>query len=273
MDKIVTMSHLNAYIGRFAAKRHRRPVEKKTGWDVEGSFLEKIPILALRNRDMENESPLSWKRDRNLDHAITLAVSRLKAWQAFRPASSDKLGRKIESDLPGILLNLQRQLREYHVESLQDITKLNQRKYNKVLVLIAKAVGNLSSHKSDLYPMLGSKLLHLLLPEFFPIWDTAWIKSRCLVNEPRDLKDWLPPEVVQKLNFYNEASAEYGRYFALMLRDLEKTGVREYTRIAKALIRHSRIPQEVIYFHFFDISTIVFEFCLLGKHVGCGNGG
>ena len=41
MDRIVTMHHLNAYTGRFAAQRHRRPAEKKTGWDVEGSFLEK----------------------------------------------------------------------------------------------------------------------------------------------------------------------------------------------------------------------------------------
>jgi len=182
MDRIVTMSHLNGYIGRYAAKRHRRPVEKKTGWDVEGSFLEQIPILALRNRDMEDESPLSWRRDRNLDHAITLAFNRLKAWQAFRPASADKLGQKIKSDFPGILLKLQRQLREYHVKSLRDIVKLDQKEYNKVLVLIAKAVGNLSLHKSDLYPMLGSKLLHLLLPEFVLILDTAWIKSRCLVN-------------------------------------------------------------------------------------------
>jgi hypothetical protein len=272
MDRIVTMRHLNAYIGRYAAKRHRRPVEKKTGWDVEGSFLEKIPILALRNRDMEDESPLAWRWNRNLDHAITLALNRLKAWQAFRPTSADKLTREIESDLPSVLLKFQRQLRGYHVKSLRDIMELDQNEYNKVLVSVAKTVGNLSSHKSDLYPMLGSKLMHLLLPEFFPIWDTAWIKNRCLVKEHRDLKTWLPPEVVRKLNSYNKASAEYGWYFALMVRDLEKTGIKEYDRIAEALIRHSRIPQEVIDYHFFDISTIVFEFCLLGKHIGCDIG-
>jgi len=45
--------------------------------------------------------------------------------------------------------------------------------------------------------------------------------------------------------------------------------VREFQKIATALIRHSKIPQEVIDYHFFDISTIVFEFCLLGKHIGC----
>ena len=44
MDRIVTMRHLNAYIGRYPTKRHRRSVEQKTGWNVEGSFLEKIPI-------------------------------------------------------------------------------------------------------------------------------------------------------------------------------------------------------------------------------------
>ncbi len=149
MDRIVTMGHLNAYIGRYAARRHPRPVEKKTGWDVEGSFLEKIPILVLRNRDVEEESPLSWRRDRNLDHAISLALNRLKAWQAFRPTNADKLGRKIELDFPGILLKLQRQFREYRVKSLRDIMKLDQMKYNRVLVLIAKTVGNLSSPRFE----------------------------------------------------------------------------------------------------------------------------
>jgi hypothetical protein len=149
---------------------------------------------------------------------------------------------------------------------------LEQNKYSKVLILGAETVANLSSYKSDLYPMLGSKIMHLFLPEFFPIWDTAWIKKRCLVSEPQNLETWLPHDVALKLNSHSKASAEYGWYFALMLRDLEKTGIKEYERIAEALIRHSRIPQEVIDYHFFDISTIVFEFCLLGKHIGCDIG-
>ena len=269
MDRIITMTHLNTFIGRYSTKRHRRSVERTTGWDVEGNFLEKIPILALRNRDIENESPLSWRSDRNLRHAISLTLDRLKAWQAFRPLNSDKIVRKVKIDLPGIIKNLQRQLRKCYVGSLWDIMDLEQNKYNKVLILVAETVGNLSSYKSSPYPMLGSKIMHLFLPEFFPIWDTAWIKNRCLVSEPKTLETWLPPKVVLHLTSHSKASAEYGRYFALMLRDLEKTGVREFQKIAKALIRHSKIPQEVIDYHFFDISTIVFEFCLLGKHIGC----
>ena len=269
MDRIITMTHLNAFIGRYSIKRHRRSVERKTGWDVEGNFLEKIPILALRNRDMENESPLSWRSDRNLRHAVSLALGRLMAWQAFRPANANKLARKIETDLPGLIMKFQEQLRECHVESLWDIMDLEQNKYSKILILGAETVANLSSYKSDLYPMLGSKIMHLFLPEFFPIWDTAWIKNRCLVNEPKNLETWLPHEVALRLNSHSKASAEYGWYFALMLRDLNKTGVRGFQKIAKALIRHSKIPKEVIAYHFFDISTIVFEFCLLGKHIGC----
>jgi hypothetical protein len=271
MDRIITMTHLNTFIGRYSAKRHRQSVEQKTGWDVEGNFLEKIPILALRNRDMENESPLSWRSDRNLRHAITLTLDRLKAWQAFRPMNSDRVVRKVGMDLPGIIKKFQRQLIEFHVESLWDIMDLEQNRYNKVVILVAETVGNLSLYKSDLYPMLGSKIMHLFLPEFFPIWDTAWIKKRCLVNEYKNIETRLSPELFLELNSHSKASVEYGRYFALMLQDLMKTGKSEYKKITNALIRYSRIPKEVIDYHFFDVSTIVFEFCLLGKHIGCKN--
>jgi hypothetical protein len=125
------MTHLNAFIGRYSTKRHRRSVERTTGWDVKGNFLEKIPILALRNRDMENESPLSWRSDRNLRHAISLTLDRLKAWQAFRPLNSDKIVRKVKIDLPDIIKNLQRQLRKYYVGSLWDIMDLEQNDYKE----------------------------------------------------------------------------------------------------------------------------------------------
>jgi hypothetical protein len=272
MDPIVTMKHFNAYTGRSSSIKWRKTPAKTTGWDIEGNLLEKIPILALRNRDMEENSPLSWEPDRNLRHAINLALERLKAWQAFRPIKADKVTRKVAAAVFIRLIKLQGHLKEHQIESVWNIMKLDQKEYDQVVVLISETAGALSSFKSKFYPMLGSKIMHLLLPEFFPVWDTAWIKNRCLGSESKDLETWLTGETISRLNRQGKASADYGWYFTLMLRDLDRIGIREYSKIEKALIKYSRIPKEVLDYHFFDLSTIVFEFCLLGKHLGCKPG-
>jgi len=269
MDRIVTISNFNSYTGRYSLKKNRRPIKKKTDWYIEDNLLETIPVLALRNRGINSNdgSPVWWKNDRNLRQAIVLTMETLKAWQAFRPEKASNLMPKLEDGLPRIVLAFQRQMAKYAIETIWDIMQLKQDKYNEVLRLITKTVSEVSSYKSVDVPMLGSKIMHFLFPEFFPVWDTAWIMNECLINEPDHLGCWLPNDIQSELKYHSKAASMYSYYFALMMNDLNKTRDKEYSNIEEALIRHSGIPREVIDWHFYDISPIVYEFCLLGKHI------
>ncbi|MCC6545313.1 MAG: hypothetical protein IT392_12585 [Nitrospirae bacterium] len=269
MDRIILMKNLNAYTGRFSSKNNQKTPEKKVGWYIEDNLLEKIPILALRNRgiDSANDSPFSWKRDRNLRQAITLALETLKAWQAFRPGKAKELMSDLIDDMPGIIVSFQKQMSKYDVGNVRDILHLEQDMYNAVLKLVAKTVAEVSAYKTDQTPMLGSKIMHFLYPEFFPVWDTGWIKNKCLINEPDHMGAWLPKDVLNQMKGHSQAAATYSHYFSLMLKDLDQIGAREYRKMEDVVIRHAEIPREVIEWHFYDITPIVFEFCLLGKHI------
>ena len=268
MGQIVNIKNFNLYCGRYSQKANPKTPEKEIGWHIEDNILEKLPVLALRNKSIGEKSspPLLWKKDRNLFHAIGLTLETLKGWQAFRPEESNKIIDKLKNALPKIVLRFQEDMHSYEVETLRDIMKLEQGDYDEVLQIVAKAVGKISAFKNDSTPMLGSKIMHFLYPEFFPVWDTAWIKNVCLKNENESLEEWFSERVEKRLSDKQEAVAEYMHYCALMLKDLDETGPRECNKIARALIGYSKIPNEVIYWHFYDISTLIFEFCLLGKH-------
>ena len=269
MSNIVSSKNFNAYCGRYSRKAKHRTPERKIGWYIEDNLLEKIPVLALRNRriDERNDLPFSWRRNRDLTQAIDLTLNTLKAWQAFRPANSDKIIKKLRSDLPQMIMKFEERIRRYNVRKVWSIRNLDQVDYNSVLEIVSKIVGEISNYKTERYPMLGSKVMHFLFPEIFPVWDTAWIKNECLNNEDEPHKQWLPAEVVATLHNYNSAAAEYASYFALMLRDLDLVGQKAYKKVEKAFVTYSEIPKDVIFYHFYDMSPIVFEFCLLGKHI------
>jgi hypothetical protein len=269
MSNIVSSKNFNAYCGRYSRRAKPKTPESKIGWYIEDNLLEKIPVLALRNRSMseKNDSPLSWRRNRDLTQAIDLALNTLKAWQAFRPEKSQKIIEKLRSNLPQMIMKFEERIHRYNVSDVWSIMTLPQTNYNRVLEIISKIVGDISSYKTERYPMLGSKVMHLLFPEVFPVWDTAWIKNECLNDEDGTHPQWLPSEVVATLNNCNSAAAEYASYFAIMLNDLDEVGKKAYKKVEKAFVTYSQIPKGVIFYHFYDISPIVFEFCLLGKHI------
>jgi hypothetical protein len=105
---------------------------------------------------------------------------------------------------------------------IRDVRKVP-RKYDRILVAMADAVGELSFLKGG-KPMLGSKIMHFLLPEFFPVWDTAWVGT-ALANEDLSaghLGKWLPESVIDRLRALRRAdpAIEYAKYVALMMREL-----------------------------------------------------
>ncbi len=63
-------------------------------------------------------------------------------------------------------------------------------------------------------------------------------------------------------------SITYGRYVALMLKEIDDTQADEYKKISEAFVRYSEVDAKVIEWHFADLAPLLFEFCLLGKHNG-----
>lgn len=269
MGQILTIRNFNAYTGRYARSTNSRTPEAQIGWYLYDSVHEKLPILALRNREPDDEWPLVWTGGRNTRMAVEATLDSLKAWRAFRPHSARALRRPLSSAVPRVLASFQRKARAAKLTCIRDVRKAD-RKYRRVLMAMADVVGKLSILKGS-EPMLGSKIMHFLLPEFFPVWDTAWVKRTALAYEnisTKYLGKWLPKSVTDRLLAREHArpAIQYARYVALMMRDLAETSRRDYRRIESAYVRHSEVDEDVVWWHLGDLAPILFEVCLLGKH-------
>jgi hypothetical protein len=102
-------------------------------------------------------------------------------------------------------------------------------------------------------------LMHFFFPEFFPVWDTEWIKKQCLTNEKLEV----PKIVMRKMGM--GAGSEYASYVDLMVKDLAKVG--DYYAVRKACLQMAWMNEDVADWLYHDMSPTVFEICLLGKHI------
>ncbi len=269
MGQIFSIRNFNAYIGRYSRRTTTHTPEWQTGWYLEDAIHEKLPILALRNREPDVNGPLAWRPGRNTRIAVTATLDTLSAWQAFRPQSARSLRPQLSSAVPRILESFQRKALAMHITSIDAGLNADWRTYERMLVAMAEAVGKLSVLKSA-QPMLGSKIMHFLLPEFFPVWDTVWIKT-ALADEDdaiESLGRWMPAPVGSALSRreYAKPAIKYARYVALMMKDLGQTSARDYKAIERAYVRHSKVKEDVVWWHFYDLTPTLFEVCLLGKH-------
>lgn len=241
MGVILNITNLNSYIGRY--RKENKSVEKRIGWSSYGLIIEKIPVLALRNRNYNSDKfwPLSWESNRNLPIAIELACKSLKAWQAFRPYDSEKVIMKIKRYLPKIVLDLQRQFVKYDTYCADDFRG---RQEGRVLEIISKEIYKLSNLKNSDSPMLGSKLLHHFFPEIIPVYDTMWIGSKTLKGR--------------------NIGQDYKKYLSLMIEEIRSTKKNEIRDMEKTFIKHTEIPKPVVKWHFKNLTPILFEVCLLG---------
>jgi hypothetical protein len=238
----------------------------KIGWYIYDLVCYPAPIAALRSlnkydEDKEAHATFSWKTDANLQRAITLTCDLLKAWQAFRSGVQgiqEQLIPSLQDNLPNILLTFQREAKDLGVRRILDV-KPNDPWYSSLLLAMARAVGEIAKLKQVDNPMLGSKVMHFLFPEFFPVWDTEWIKRQCLAKEA--LKG--NAKVARDLG--EGAGANYAAYVDLMVRDLANT--HDYLAIKKACLQLAWMTEDVADWFYDDIAPTVFEICLLGKHV------
>jgi hypothetical protein len=260
MGQILNIKNLKSYINH---------TEEKTKWYVYELLQEKFTVLSLRCNENDNDGPLCWRDDRNLDYAIDLTLKLLKKWQVYRPFSPDKIIKNLKLNLPQIILKLQRQLLD---RKLKDLWHLNESQRDEVVIIMSVAVAEICSYKNDAsQPMIGSKILHFLLPEFFPVWDTEWIKDKGLRNESIDIS--AAERVHDRLNG-QEAAIEYASYLTLMLKEFAQTPAKEYKKLKNTCLMHSssdmdgyaQLWPKVVEWNFYNLGPLLFEVCLLGKH-------
>jgi hypothetical protein len=170
-----------------------------------------------------------------------------------------------QSKLPKIVKRFTADMKKQNVERLADVNPKN-KNYWKTVSILARAVSEVSMLKGANNPMFGSKMLHFLIPELFPIWDTEFIQNQVLVHE--DLPQ-LPEFVLNELR--DQAARAYAQYINLMLQDFACISTREYAAIEKRMLeracgkKYYQSTREVCDWHYDGLIPTVFEICLLGK--------
>ncbi len=205
---------------------------------------------------------------------MSIILPLLRDYNALRSSKrgvQQKLTRSLRDRLPQIIDNFQSDIRGTKVNSIGDLQPGSPH-YHRVLWAMAIAVESLSAlkTKNPTVPMLGSKVLHFLMPEFFPVWDTKRIRKECLANENMaDLRKDIT-EVTRALK--TKAAIEYATYVHLLVSELAKISRLKYRQVEKACIhkavgiQDATCAKQVLDWHYGDMRTIVFEICLLGKH-------
>ena len=265
-------------------KNIRNFINSKIGrdrWPIYSLFLEPLPILAIRNLNEYNDhytekdwhSTFSWDNKTKLRDAIQTAIPRLQGYGALRsnePGGQRRLQATLKRKLPKILKRFQSHARRLKIRRLSDI-KPNQRQYRDYLIAAANAVGEVSSTvKKVNTPMIGSKVMHFFLPEFFPIWDTAVVYKKALKYE-KNLSS-LPDGTID--NILTPAGKSYALYVHLLVTELSQASDRQRSQVLKSCIRQCAkecdvsVSQmwNVLDFHYDDLWPTVLEICLIGKH-------
>ena len=116
--------------------------------------------------------------------------------------------------------------------------------------------------------MLGSKVLHFFFPEFFPVWDSAWI-GKTIRRLSRSDKITLGGAWDFKGRSAT-AAQQYAEYLDLMFNDVKQTHARTVKKLKRTVVSFSAARNGhnslnvVIDENLGDSSPILFELCLLG---------
>jgi hypothetical protein len=255
--KILTHRNAQTYCWR---------TQNKTKWYVYDLIAIPMTVLGLRNLNSYKSSKnpqwvFSWKKDANLRRAIELVFLFLKGWQAFRTSvPSEKKIRQLKDRLPSLLLRFQNEMKKLRVFS---ISELNHRHKIAVIRAMEKTVHQISQYKTEDNPMLASKILHFFFPEFFPVWDTYWIRNKCLKPLSEQGCYDLSTELTEELKDLNPAAQEYARYVELLLKEIENKP--PLPRIRAMILRNGEFDANAIDWHYYDLTPTFFEMCLLGR--------
>ena len=267
MANIQTAKNLNRFIKKSGKEKS---LEEKSGWYLWSSVHQRIPALALRNYASDEGLFWSWNRGRNLDIALDVVISILRGWQAFRPVPYNEVKDELKRLSARGIIRIQNVFRKWKCANARDISQLTGREYYTILFKMAELVAELSMLKTPNNPMLGSKVMNFMMPEFFPMWDTAWIGKALAEHDYQlpDKEDWLPSHLLSRLEQkeYANAALEYAWYLAIMFEDMDTTPRKESKKAVANYINHSEVPKKVFEWFIDSADTLVFERCLLGMY-------
>ena len=223
-------------------------------------------VLGLRNlnpyrRDTLPRWVLSWKNDANLRRAVELVFLFLEGWQAFRTSVPRKRRiAKLKHKLPTLLLRFQTRMKRAGIFCIADV---NEREKLLVVRAMAEVIHAISIYKTETNPMLASKILHFIFPEFFPVWDTYWIKNKCLARLDRLGSYTLSSQLEEEVSGLNKAAQEYARYLELMLNNISR---RYAAKAIKAtFLREGEFNEPVVNWYYYNLTPTFFEMCLMGR--------
>ncbi len=261
MGKIMTVENLQAYESGPGANPN---------WPIADLVYQKVPILSYRNYFCEYDDaqwPLCWD-SRRVSFALRLVAEILKSWQAFRPLPAEAVVKKLEPAFPKIVGILQATLYRHAKAGVSSVVP-NSPPWREIIVAMAKAVSDVSGAKGIQNPMLGSKVLAFFFPDFFPVWDTAWIKKRGLSQ--RNASDF-DSQIHENLKG-DVAAIEYAQYLILMLKEASTVSDELYETLLAECLRQCHVRgyshhRELIDEFYVDLTPLLFETCLLGSVAG-----
>ncbi len=271
MGTILNVTNLQSY----ASTRYR---DDLPGWPVADMLHVKLPVLAYRDYVAsydEKEWPFCWNSKRHTTAALRLTVTMLMSWQATRRRGGAALIlKRLEPRFPTIVRHLQTVLRRHSNTWLEsdDGVAPHTKAHLDTVRAMATAVGDIAeivktkSKSPTVNPMLGSKVLSFFFPDFFPIWDTAWL-SKALAAPLRESTDQ-GAAVTMADGLRSPAARNYAKYVNLMIVDAWDTSVDEYRQLerecVRLCIRDGYEGAKRVLDQFYAL-PVLFEACLLGR--------
>jgi hypothetical protein len=271
MGEILNIRNLQSY----TSARYHNDLPR---WRVADMLHVKLPVLAYRDYVTtydDKDWPFCWHSKRHVTAALRLTVTMLMSWQATRRRGGAKLILvRLEPRFHSMVQRLQKVLQRHSKAWLESDDGIvpHDKAHVELVRAMATAVGDIAelvktkSKNPTLNPMLGSKVLSFFFPDFFPIWDTAWV-SKALAAPLKNSKDH-GPAVTMSEGLHSPAARSYARYLNLMIADAWDTSVTEYKQLERECIRlcirdgyegAKRVLDE------FYALPVLFEACLLGR--------
>lgn len=256
MGPILTKDNLDQYLDW-----------KDCPWGAADLLYERLPMLTIRNYISCKEDatwPLCWTPGVGLRRGLALCIDFLRAWQAFRPVAARTIQKRLTAEVPGRVLRVQRAIRD-HLKG-RSIQGIGGEKTDALVNVMADAVAEVSACKDPerRNPMLGSKVLHFFFPEFFPVWDTAYVEAGL-----RWLKQKGAIELVSPPAHSSPAAETYAQYVRLLIAELqaqgeslEQLGDRFIERATRDY--HDKSLRVMVEHNLADLTPILFELCVIG---------
>lgn len=238
-------------------------------WEVDDLIYERLPMMAVRNylNDDEDEQwPLCWNQGRSTRIGLALCIEALKGWNAFRGPSgvAEPTRVALRACVPGVVQGFQGWLKDRKIYSVWDAVR-NQEQSEELIEKMSDAVVKVSACKrlKAPNPMLGSKVLHFFFPEFFPVWDTAWIKKTILHLEGESVES--------NGDDADDPGHEYAQYLHLMFQNIRQTTQGKVKTLGSVVVGYSAKQNKhdalkaIVEQNLWDLSPILFELCLMGR--------